>query len=71
MVKFSSSTSTVWLLVALYENIHSNILRGGGGGGSGLSFWKKDFELGVGGEGQDTSRHFDGSVGSIRAILFM
>ena len=27
------------------------------GGGSGLSLWKQDFELGVGGEGQDTSRH--------------
>ena len=34
-------------------------------------FGKKDFELGVGGEGQDTSRHFDGSFGSIRAILSM
>ena len=27
------------------------------------------FGLGVGGEGQDTSRHFDGSFGSICAIL--
>ena len=32
-------------------------------------FGKKDFELGIGGEGQDTSRHFEGSFGSIRAIL--
>ena len=39
------------------------------GGGSGHSLWKKDFELGVGGEGQDTSRHFEGSFGSICAIL--
>ena len=29
------------------------------------------FELGVGGEGQDTSRHFEGIFGSIRAILPM
>ena len=30
---------------------------------------QKDFELEVEGEGQDTSRHFEGSFGSIRAIL--
>ena len=34
-------------------------------------FGKTDFELGVGGEGQDTSRHFEGSFWSIRAILPM
>ena len=34
-------------------------------------FGKKDFELGVGGEDQDTSRHFEGRFGSIRAILSM
>ena len=34
-------------------------------------FGKNDFELGVGGEGQDTSQHFEGSFGSIRAILPM
>ena len=39
------------------------------GGGSGLSLWKKDFELGVGGGGQDTSRHFEGGFGSMCAIL--
>ena len=44
---------------------------GGGGGGSGLSLWKNDFELGVRGVGQDTSQHFEGSFGSIRAILPM
>ena len=33
---------------------------GGGGGGLGLSLWKTNFELGVGGEGQDTSQHFEG-----------
>ena len=44
---------------------------GGGGGGTGLSLWKNDFELGVGGYGQDTSRHFEGSFGSISAILPM
>ena len=44
-------------------------LKGGGGWGSGLSLWKNDFRLGVGGEGQDTSRHFKGVFGSMRAIL--
>ena len=40
--------------------------------GSGLSLYKKnDFELGVGGEGQDTSQHFEGNFGSIQAILPM
>ena len=34
-------------------------------------FRKNDFELGVAGEGQDTSQHFEGSFGSIRAILSM
>ena len=34
-------------------------------------FGKNDFELGVEGDGQDTSRHFEGSFGSIRAILPM
>ena len=32
-------------------------------------FGKKDFELGVEWKGQDTSRHFKGIFGSIRAIL--
>ena len=32
---------------------------------------EKGFHLGVGGEGQDTSRHFEDSFGSIRAILPM
>ena len=31
-------------------------------------FRKIDFKLGVQGEGQDTSRHFEGSFGFIRAI---
>ena len=44
---------------------------GGGGGVQASHFGKTDFELGVGGEGQDTSQHFEGSVGSIRAILPM
>ena len=47
-------------------------LRGGGGGCGGFRayhFGKKDFELGVEGEGQDTSRHFEDSFGSMRAIL--
>ena len=37
--------------------------------GAGLSLWKRRFR--VGGEGQDTSRHFEGSFGSICAILLM
>ena len=36
-----------------------------------LHFGKKFFELGVGGEGQDTCQHFEGSFESIRAILAM
>ena len=42
-----------------------------GGGGQAFNFGKKDFKLGVGGEGQDTSCHFEGSFGSICAILPM
>ena len=34
-------------------------------------FGKTDFELGVRGEGQDTFRHFEGSFGSIHALLPM
>ena len=41
------------------------------GGVQAFHFGKTDFELGVGGEGQDTSRHFEGSFGSIRAILLI
>ena len=37
----------------------------------GVHFGKKDFELGVGGEGQDTSRNFEGSFESIRALLYV
>ena len=48
-----------------------SMFKGGGGGVQAYQFGKKDFELGVGGEGQDTSRDFDGSFGSIRAILPM
>ena len=56
----------------IYDKCNYSLRGGGGGGGLGLSFWKKtDFELEVGGEGQDTSRHFEGSFGSIRAILPM
>ena len=46
-------------------------LKGGGEGVQAFHFGKNDFELGVGGEGQDTSRNFEGSFGSIRAILPM
>ena len=52
-------------------------LRGGGGGGGGwegfrpITLETKYFELGVGGEGRDTSRHLEVSFGSIRAILPM
>ena len=44
-------------------------MEGGGGGVQAFHFGKKDFELEVGWEGQDTSRNFEGSFGSIRAIL--
>ena len=44
-------------------------LKGGGGGIQAFHFGKNYFELGVGGDGQDTSRRFEGSFGSIRAIL--
>ena len=48
-------------------------LRGGGGGWGvqAFHFGKNDFELGVRGDGQDTSQHFEGSFGSKRAILPM
>ena len=44
---------------------------GGGGGVQAFHFGKNDFELGVGRDSQDTSRHFEGSFWSIRAILPM
>ena len=34
------------------------LMGGGGGGVQAFHFGKTDFELGVGGEGQDTSLHF-------------
>ena len=34
-----------------------------------FAFGKNNFELGVEGKGQDTSRNFEGNIGSIRAIL--
>ena len=48
-----------------------NVKGGGGGGVQAYHFGQNDFELGVGGEGQDTSQHFEGSFESIRAILPM
>ena len=48
-----------------------NIKGGGGGGGGGVQafyFGKTDFELGVEGEGQDTSRHFYIDSKSFRQI---
>ena len=41
------------------------------GGVQAFHFGKTDFELGVGGEGWDTSRNFEGSFGSIRTKLPM
>ena len=38
-------------------------------GGQAYHLETNDFELGVGGEGQDTSRHFEGGFGSMHAIL--
>ena len=59
--------------VYMFLCIHDVSLRGGGGGGEvqAYHFGKKYFDLGVGGEGQDTSQHFEGSFGSIHAILPM
>ena len=38
-------------------------------GGHAYRLGKNDFDLGVGWEGQDTSRHFEGGLGSMRAVL--
>ena len=45
------------------EGILSNLYRESlrGGEGHAFRFGKTDFELGVGGEGQDASRNFEGS----------
>ena len=43
----------------------------GGCGVQAFHFGKNDFELGVVRDGQDTSRHFEGSFRSIRTILPM
>ena len=42
-----------------------------GGGFRPITFEKKDFELGVGGVGQNTSRHLEVSFGTTRTILPM
>ena len=69
---FNLATNTTKLYyVALYCCLYLVLLKGGGGGFRPITSEKKDFELGVGGEGQDTSRNFEGSFGSIRAILPM
>ena len=34
-----------------------------------ITLEKNDFELGVGGEDQDTSRHFEGGFGFMRAKI--
>ena len=64
--------------IAFIFFIENTKVKGGGGGGGGggwgvqaYHFGKNDFELGVGGEGQDTFRNFKGSFGSIRALLPM
>ena len=59
-VMFVQLAAHIFVLVALK-----------GGGGFRPFTGKNDFELGVGGDGQDTSRHFEGSFWSIRAILPM
>ena len=55
----------------LYKDIYHTLFESHLGGVQAFHFGKTDFELAVGGEGQDTSRHFEGSFGSIRAILPM
>ena len=53
--------------------VQNRQIKGGGGGGGvqAFRFRKNDFELGIGGDGQDTSGHFEGYFRSIRAILPM
>ena len=53
--------------IILSNEIKNYSLRGGGGGQA-YHFGKMNFELG---DGQITSQHFEGSFGSIRAILPM
>ena len=47
------------------------MLKGGGVQAYHFAFGKNYFKLGVGGEGQDMSRHFEGGFGSMHAILPM
>ena len=53
-------------LRGIYSNLTGTYIKGGV---QAYHFEKNDFELVVGGEGQDTSQNFEGSFGSIRAIL--
>ena len=66
------------IIINIFNFQHNNIIQNeqnahlkkrGGGGVQAFHFGKNDFELGVGGEGQDTSRNFEGSFGFIYAIL--
>ena len=54
-----------------YWQVQSFFLGGGGGGVQAFHSGKNNFERRVGEEGQDTSRHFQGSFGSIPVILPM
>ena len=62
----------IFIIKLYYVNILNTIISSAeGDGGSGLSFWKTRFETRVKEEGQDTSRPFEGDVGSMHAMLYM
>ena len=65
--RIMNSSKTLFIFSIL---VKFRVLRGGGGGQA-YHFGKKYFELGVRGEGQDTSPNLWGSFESIRAILPM
>ena len=46
-------------------------LKGGGRRGQAQNFWKIDFELWVGGHGQDMYEQLEGGFGSINPLLPM
>ena len=71
-VKLESLTCSLWSRLTIWDQYYivhkiTYVLRGV----QAFHFGKKDYEIEVWGEGQDTSRHFEGSFESIRAILPM
>ena len=55
----------------VFHHLPANHIIGQLKGVQAYHFGKNDFELGVGVEGQDTSRTFEGGFGSMRTILPM